>query len=186
MSRSIEFRHHPDTPQPGIVDDLLDIVQRVHHGRMVCTLGGQIRVAGALVGEAVVVHDVPVENVHFVVRHGVQCEQYVVDGEVMTGRVQQESTMRQPGEIHDTLASYLQLGRKQRLELCMLQLVLFIPMAIWHSFTHVRSIPGRDQELRKGLQSPKNAPHRLREQIHRGRFVYVQLVCEKVQFPDRV
>lgn len=122
MSRSIEFRHHPDTPQPGIVDDLLDIVQRVHHGRMVCTLGGQIRVAGALVGEAVVVHDVPVENVHFVVRHGVQCEQYVVDGEVMAGRVQQESTVRQPGEIHDTLASYLQLGRNAS----MYVLVLFM------------------------------------------------------------
>lgn len=122
MSRSIEFRHHPDTPQPGIVDDLLDIVQRVHHGRMVCTLGGQIRIAGALVGEAVVVHDVPVENVHFVVRHGVQCEQYVVDGEVMAGRVQQESTVRQPGEIHDTLASYLQLGRNAS----MYVLVLFM------------------------------------------------------------
>lgn len=180
MSRSIEFRHHPDTPQPGIVDDLLDIVQRVHHGRMVCTLGGQIRVAGALVGEAVVVHDVPVENVHFVVRHGVQCEQYVVDGEVMAGRVQQESTVRQPGEIHDTLASYLQLGRNAS----MYALVHYL----WQfdTRTHVRSIPGRDQELRKSLQSPKNPPHRLREQIHRGCFVYVQLVCEKVQFPNRV
>lgn len=109
MSRSIEFRHHPDTPQPCIVDDLLDIVERVHHRGMVCTLGRQIRIAGALIGEAIVVHDVPVENVHFVVRHGVQREQYVVNGKVMARRVQQESTMRQPREIYDTLASYLQL-----------------------------------------------------------------------------
>lgn len=109
MSRSIEFRHHPDTPQPCIVDDLLDIIERVHHRGMVCTLGRQIRIAGALIGEAIVVHDVPVENVHFVVRHGVQREQYVVNGKVMARRVQQESTMRKPREIYDTLASYLQL-----------------------------------------------------------------------------
>lgn len=113
MSRSIEFRHHPDTPQPCIVDDLLDIIERVHHRGMVCTLGRQIRIAGALIGEAIVVHDVPVENVHFVVRHGVQREQYVVNGKVMARRVQQESTMRQPREIYDTLASYLQLRERR-------------------------------------------------------------------------
>lgn len=148
MSRSIEFRHHPDTPQPCIVDDLLDIIERVHHRGMVCTLGGQIRIAGALIGEAIVVHDVPVENVHFVVRHGVQREQYVVNGKVMARRVQQESTMRKPREIYDTLASYLQ----------------------------VRSIPGRDQKLRKRFQSSKNPPYSFRVQIHRRCFVYVQLV----------
>lgn len=115
---------------------------------MVCTLGRQIRIAGALIGEAIVVHDVPVENVHFVVRHGVQREQYVVNGKVMARRVQQESTMRKPREIYDTLASYLQ----------------------------VRSIPGRDQELRKGFQPSKNPPYSFRVQIHRRCFVYVQLV----------
>lgn len=114
MSRSIEFRHHPDTPQPRIVDDLLDVVERVHHRGMVCALGGQIWIAGALIGEAIVIHDVPVENVHFVVRHGVQCEQYVVNGKVMARRVQQESTVRKPREVYDTLASYLQLGRGGR------------------------------------------------------------------------
>lgn len=126
MSRSIEFRHHPDTSQPCIVDDLLDVVQRVHHRGMVCTLGGQIWIAGALIGEAIVIHDVPVENVHFVVRHGVQCEQYVVNGKVMARRVQQESTMRKLCEIYDTLASYLQLGRGGKKHLDIYLYILYI------------------------------------------------------------
>lgn len=183
MSRSIEFRHHPDTPQPCIVDDLLDIIERVHHRGMVCTLGGQIRIAGALIGEAIVVHDVPVENVHFVVRHGVQREQYVVNGKVMARRVQQESTMRQPREIYDTLASYLQLReRRERGRGEETFRYIFFLFIIYSSmtkrYTHVRSIPGRDQKLRKRFQSSKNPPYSFRVQIHRRCFVYVQLVCK--------
>lgn len=54
---------------------------------MVRSLGGQFRITGALVREAVVIDDVPVKNVHFIIRHGVQSKHYIRDGQIMARRV---------------------------------------------------------------------------------------------------
>lgn len=93
MSRGIEFRHYSNAPQPSVVDDLLDVVQGIYHRGMIRSLGGQFRVAGTLIRKAVVVNDVPMKNVHFVIRHRVQSQQYVEDRQVMARRVQEETPM---------------------------------------------------------------------------------------------
>lgn len=56
---------------------------------------------GALVGETLVVGDVPVEDVHLVVRHGVEHLLDDVDGEVVPRRVQKEAAVGEAGEVVD-------------------------------------------------------------------------------------
>ena len=54
-----------------------------------------------MVGESLVVDDVPVEHVHLVHLHQVQVLQKHLLRDEVPGGVQQDAAVREPGEVHD-------------------------------------------------------------------------------------
>lgn len=72
MSRRIEFRNRSDASQASVVNDLAYLLLRVRHLRMKCSPGTKLGKHFTLVGETVVVDDVPMEHVEFAIRHAVE------------------------------------------------------------------------------------------------------------------
>ena len=106
---AVELGEHANAACPRVLDDRSHVLEAVGEARVVAALGRELREDGALVREAVVVDDVPVQNVQLVVDHAVQDEQNVGDGQEVAGRVDQKTSVGQSWLIEYFLPSHHKL-----------------------------------------------------------------------------
>ena len=71
MPRGVQFRHHPHPPSLRISNNLPDFLGSVGLLWRVRSVLGDLRVRVQYQREGILVHDMPVQNVHFVVHHSV-------------------------------------------------------------------------------------------------------------------
>jgi hypothetical protein len=90
MGRRIYFRNHTDTPNPGILDDLLNIGFREDSSN--ASEVTKLRHFRHLHGERILVNDVPMQNIEFRVKHMVKSLDDFRNRQVMSGGVDHEST----------------------------------------------------------------------------------------------
>eukprot|EP00976_Prorocentrum_cordatum_P065812 1178063-Prorocentrum_minimum.AAC.5 len=139
VARGVELRHHPDAPQPRALHHLAHCRGAVRVRRLVCAVLVQAREGGALVGEAFVVREVPVEHVQLRVAHPVQHLQQRAQRQEVPRRVQQHPTEGEPGGVVDARLPHAVPGATR---LC---------------------------ELREGLQPTHGTVHAVRLEERRGR-----------------
>lgn len=90
MSRRVKFNNDSDSSENGVGNELWDLVFRV--GAWQFSVLAEFRNAFNFVGEAILINDVPMKNVHFVIEHGIDLFLDWSDGQEVAWRVDEDSS----------------------------------------------------------------------------------------------
>lgn len=99
LTWSVEFCDDPYASESGVFNHVFDVVLGINVTRTVGSVSAEAGVAGALVGETVVVHYVPMKDVELVHSHRVQQPVYGVQRHEVSRRVQEKTSVREPREV---------------------------------------------------------------------------------------
>lgn len=99
VSGRVQLRNHPNAPHPRVLNHLLNVRRRVNVLPGVRSRGMDCRKTGGNKGKRLIVHKMPVKNVHLIKRHCIQIGQQDLLREVVAGGVEEDAAVLEPGKV---------------------------------------------------------------------------------------